>query len=155
MLDVVLGYGAHPDPAGELAPAIARAKAIAEKDGRYLDVVAVVCGTDEDPQGLAGQIEQLEAVGVWVNTSNDAVVRYVGRLARALSPDASEPVMGALKPVNLDVLNKPLTAINVGLESFVESLAAQQARAVHVDWRPAAGGNEKLMSILERMRTSG
>jgi FdrA protein len=155
MLDVVLGYGAHPDPASELAPAIAKAKAIAENEGRYLEVVAVVCGTDEDPQGLAAQIEQLEEVGVWVNTSNDAVVRYIGRLARALNPDESETGMGAIKPVHLDVLNKPLAAINVGLESFMESLTAQQAKAVHVDWRPAAGGNEKLMSILERMRSSG
>jgi FdrA protein len=155
MLDVVLGYGAHPDPASELAPAIAKAKAIAENDGRYLEVVAVVCGTDEDPQGMAAQIEQLEAVGVWVNTSNDAVVRYIGRLARALSPDPSETILGMIKPVNLDVINKPLAAINVGLESFTESLTAQQAKAVHVDWRPAAGGNEKLMSILERMRSTG
>jgi FdrA protein len=154
MLDVVLGYGAHPDPASELAPAIAKAKAIAESAGRYLEVVAVVCGTDEDPQGLDAQIQQLEAVGVWVDTSNDAVVRYIGRLARALNPGVSEIAMEPFKSVDLDVLNKHLAAINVGLESFLESLTAQQAQAVHVDWRPAAGGNEKLMSILERMRSA-
>ncbi|MEJ2597269.1 MAG: acyl-CoA synthetase FdrA [Anaerolineales bacterium] len=152
LLDVVLGYGAHPDPAGELAPAIAKAKALAEKDGRYLEVAAIVCGTDEDPQDLSAQIQQLEEAGVWVGTSNDAVVRYVGRLVRALDPDASTVGMEPLKGVNLDVLNKPLAAINVGLESFMESLTIQQAQAIHVDWRPAAGGNEKLMSILERMR---
>jgi FdrA protein len=153
MLDVVLGYGAHPDPAGELAPAIARAKAIAEKEGRYLEVVAVVCGTDEDPQDLAYQIQQLEDVGAWVDTSNDAVVRYVGRLAHSLNPDAAEAALEPLKPIHLDVLNKPLAAINVGIESFMDSLTAQQAQGVHVDWRPAAGGNEKLMSILERMKS--
>ena len=43
LLDVVLGHGAHPDPAGELAP----------RRGRVADrapVVARVCGTDADPQ---------------------------------------------------------------------------------------------------------
>jgi FdrA protein len=45
-----------------------------------------------------------------------------------------------------------LTAINVGLESFTESLMAQDAAVIQVDWRPPAGGNEKLMAILERMK---
>jgi FdrA protein len=46
-----------------------------------------------------------------------------------------------------------LAGINVGLESFAESLVAQGAESVQVDWRPPAGGNEKLMAILERMKT--
>jgi FdrA protein len=41
------------------------------------------------------------------------------------------------------------------LESFTESLIAQGAEAIQVDWKPAAGGNEKLMGILERMRNKG
>ena len=45
LLDVVLGYGAHPDPAAELAPAIAQARQQAEAKGRHLEVVAVVVGT--------------------------------------------------------------------------------------------------------------
>jgi FdrA protein len=54
-------------------------------------------------------------------------------------------------PVDLAVLHQPLAAINVGLESFAESLVAQDAPVVQVDWQPPAGGNEKLMAILERM----
>lgn len=153
LLDVVLGYGAHPDPASELAPAIAKAIAQANKNGRSLEVVAVVCGTGEDPQGLDSQMEQLKRVGVKVNTSNEQAVRYAGRLAQSLDPVASAADKQPLRSVDLDVLNEPLTAINVGLESFLESLLAQEAQAVHVDWRPPAGGNEKLMSILERMKS--
>ena len=153
LLDVVLGYGAHPDPASELAPAIRTAKAMAKEEGRYLEVVAVVCGTDEDPQGLQSQIQQLEEVGVRVETSNDAAVRYVGRLVQTLDPASASAGMESLKEVDLDLLNKPLAAINIGLESFTDSLNAQQAEVVHVDWRPSAGGNEKLMSILEKMRS--
>ena len=33
MLDVVIGYGSHPDPASELAPAIAKAIAMRKKPG--------------------------------------------------------------------------------------------------------------------------
>jgi FdrA protein len=52
------------------------------------------------------------------------------------------------------MLHQPLAAINVGLESFTESLIAQDAPVVQVDWRPPAGGDERLMAILERMKKS-
>jgi FdrA protein len=146
LLDVVLGYGAHPDPAGELAPAIAQARARAEEAGRHLEVVAVVVGTDEDPQDLQSQVQQLEAAGVRVETSNEGAVRYVGRLLQSLDPPAGLP------PVDMAALQHPLAAINVGLESFTESLTAQGAPVIQVDWKPPAGGNERLMAILERMR---
>ena len=156
LLDVVLGYGAHPDPAGELAPAIARARAGAEEAGRYLEVVAVVVGTDEDPQDLHSQVQQLEAAGARVETSNEVAVRNVGRLVRALDhpPEKTAPETGAesVRSVDLAVLHQPLAAINVGLESFAESLMAQDAPVIQVDWQPPAGGNEKLMAILERMK---
>ena len=93
LLDVVLGYGAHPDPASELAPAIAQARAQAAQAGRHLEVVAVVVGTDEDPQDMDAQVEQLEAAGVRVETSNDAAVRYVGQLVRALNPKSRTKII--------------------------------------------------------------
>src|SRR2546423_3276747 len=55
LMDVVLGYGAHPDPGGEMVPAIRKAHDIARKKGRALAIVGAVCGTDEDPQGLERQ----------------------------------------------------------------------------------------------------
>jgi FdrA protein len=149
LLDVVLGYGAHPDPAGELVAAIAKARARAEEAGRHLEVVAVVVGTDEDPQDLKAQVQQLKAAGAQVETSNEAAVRYAGQLVQALNPTSNLPPPTS---VDLAVLHQPLAAINVGLESFTESLMAQDAPVIQVDWRPPAGGNEKLMAILERMR---
>ncbi len=150
LLDVVLGYGAHPNPAAELAPAIAQARALAAAAGRHLEVVAVVTGTDEDPQNLESQIGQLRRAGAWVDTSNEAAVRYAGRLLRALNPQSLIPTIQY--PVDLATLQRPLAAINVGLESFAENLIAQGAAAIQVDWRPPAGGNEKLMGILARMK---
>ncbi len=66
LLDFILGYNASPDPAGELAGAIKEARALAAGRGGYLSVVASVCGTDGDPQGLRGQIEALEGAGAVV-----------------------------------------------------------------------------------------
>ena len=53
LLDVVLGYGADPDPAAALAPAIlTRGRAAAE---RALPVVVSLIGTADDPQGCDRQ----------------------------------------------------------------------------------------------------
>jgi FdrA protein len=66
LLDVVLGYGAHPDPAGELAPLVERA--LAEWPGG-LSVVVSLCGAAGDPQGLDGQAATLRAAGALVTRS--------------------------------------------------------------------------------------
>jgi FdrA protein len=153
LLDVVLGFGSHADPASELGPAIAKARGEAKRAGRHLEVVAVVVGTDEDPQDMDNQIAHLKAAGAKVETSNDAAVHYAGRLAQALGQPAEQATAEVQKPVELAALQRPLAGINAGLESFAESLVAQGAESVQVDWRPPAGGNEKLMAILERMKT--
>jgi FdrA protein len=152
MLDVVIGYGSHPNPASELAPAVAKAKELAAKEGRYLEVVAVVTGTDEDPQNLNDQIEQLKAAGAWVDTSNEVVVRYAGQIIQALNGTPGGMLPEGWKALDLVKMNNPVAGINVGLESFAENLVAQGTPALHVDWRPPAGGNEKLIAILERMK---
>jgi FdrA protein len=70
LLDVVLGYGANIDPAGELAPVIVAAKSRALSAGRQIEFVAHVCGTDKDPQGLEGQVRKLRQEGVIVLPTN-------------------------------------------------------------------------------------
>jgi FdrA protein len=145
LLDVVLGEGAHADPAGELSPVISRVIEEAQAGGRELGVAVVVIGTDEDPQNLAEQIETLERAGAWVCRDVGELVDYA---VRRMPPDAEE-IEG--QPVPLATVQGPVAAINVGLESFYDSLVAQGAPAVQVEWRPPAGGNEKLASILERM----
>jgi succinyl-CoA synthetase alpha subunit len=80
LLDVVLGYGSNPDPAGALATAIEAARADAAKDGRRIAVVASVCGTDRDPQGLGAQEARLAAAGVILATSNARAARIAARI---------------------------------------------------------------------------
>jgi FdrA protein len=102
---------------------------------------------------MHAQIELLEAAGARVFTSNDAAASFVGRLARALDPAAAGTSQNNLAEVDLQALNQPMAAINVGLETFTESLADQGAQVVQVEWRPPASGDEKLMAILERMKS--
>jgi len=70
LLDVVLGHGAHPDPATELAPVIARATA-----GRAAVVVSL-CGTKGDPQDRDRQARLLGEAGASVWLSNAAAARH-------------------------------------------------------------------------------
>jgi FdrA protein len=67
LLDVVLGYGAHPDPAAELAPAVGRA--LEARRGELTAVVSL-CGTDGDPQDVNVQADRLHAAGAVVTRSN-------------------------------------------------------------------------------------
>lgn len=70
LLDVVLGYGAQPDPAAELAPVIASARLEAEREGRSLVVLVGLIGTMADPQGYERQRVVLEGAGAIVTPSN-------------------------------------------------------------------------------------
>jgi FdrA protein len=77
LLDVVLGHGAHPDPAGELAPAVAAAV----DGGRGPAVVVSLVGTADDPQGLTRQATALREAGAAVFRANaDATRHAVGLL---------------------------------------------------------------------------
>jgi succinyl-CoA synthetase alpha subunit len=77
MLDVVIGYGAHPDPASELAPAIRQAKQLADRE---LIVVASVTGTEQDPQRLSTQVATLQSAGAIVCDSNAAAAKLVAMI---------------------------------------------------------------------------
>jgi FdrA protein len=155
----VLGDGAHPDPAADLAPVIARARAGAAAAGRVLDVLVLMVGTEDDPQGLAGQIRSFADAGAQVcRTVGEAVDRACRRLAgladgQGEPPGVAEAWAASPPPVPLAAISEPLAAVNVGLESFYTSLVGQGAAAVHVDWRPPAGGNERLGALLAKMKT--
>lgn len=82
LVDVVLGHGAHEDPAAELAPVLQRARARAEAAGRALDVVVSLCGTAGDPQDRAAQAARLTGVGALVWLSNAQAARAAVAIAR-------------------------------------------------------------------------
>ena len=77
LLDVVLGLGAHPDPARPIHDAVR------DVDGDRPVVVASVCGTGDDPQDYARQSAMLRDAGVAVAPSNaDAAATAAAVLRR-------------------------------------------------------------------------
>jgi FdrA protein len=140
LLDVVLGDGAHPDPAAALAERIA-----ARPPG--VEVVVILVGTELDPQGVESQVERLEAAGARVHREGrSALARVAGRLLAAPPPRATS------LPTSPRALEPPGAVINVGAELFHRALLDQGVKSVQVQWRPPAGGDARLMAILERMR---
>ena len=75
LADVVLGYGAHPDPAAELAPVVRRARDAARAAGGDLAVVVSLVGTRDDPQDRDRQASALADAGCLVHLSNAAAAR--------------------------------------------------------------------------------
>ena len=71
LLDVVLGHGAHADPAAELAPMIASSDK---------PVIVSLIGTRDDPQGRDQTEAQLVDAGAVVHASNAAAAREAVRL---------------------------------------------------------------------------
>jgi FdrA protein len=86
VLDVVLGYGAHPDPAAELGPAIRKAQALTAAQGRKLLVIGSITGTEEDPQRLSRQAQALKEAGMVICASNAAAARLAARLVSEPAP---------------------------------------------------------------------
>jgi FdrA protein len=86
LLDIVLGTASHPDPAGALIPAIAEARSTATRGERHLAVVASVCGTPADAQGLERQEAQLRDAGATVLPSNAAAARFAALLVAGRAP---------------------------------------------------------------------
>lgn len=83
LLDLVLGYGSHPDPAGELADAIRAARSTAAQAGRTLPVVVSLVGVDGDPQGLTQCARLIGGAGAEVYLSNAAATRRALELLAA------------------------------------------------------------------------
>ncbi|WP_047984231.1 acyl-CoA synthetase FdrA [Ornithinibacillus californiensis] len=163
LFDVVLGYGSHSDMAGALLPSIQRIKSNVEAKGRNVYFVATVCGTEQDPQDYQDQRQKLEQAGVIVRDSNNQAVRtalsiigltvndvkkqhveYTGEVAQedlSISPELDK------------LINSKPVVVNIGLKSFTEPVVKYGGRVVHYDWRPVAGGNERMAKILNLLNS--
>ncbi|MEO7753544.1 MAG: hypothetical protein ABIS35_09035, partial [Terracoccus sp.] len=99
LVDLVLGHGAHSDPAPELAAAVRSAREVAAAAGRSLPVVVSVTGTAADPQGLEQSARALADAGADVLLSNAAATRHaihlLGRQTWPVDAAPSHPTAGA------------------------------------------------------------
>ncbi|UQX90077.1 hypothetical protein M6D93_08760 [Jatrophihabitans telluris] len=80
LLDVVLGHGAHPDPAGVLLPVLNARSAGAPP------VVVSLIGTRQDPQNATATAERLHQAGASVFASNAAATRHALALLGGAQP---------------------------------------------------------------------
>ena len=85
LFDIVLGYGSSPDPAGDLLPAIEKARDIAKSRKRSLAFITHVCGTEDDTQNREVQEEKLRNAGVQVVSTNAQAARASVWIASRMS----------------------------------------------------------------------
>ena len=82
LLDLVLGFGSHIDPASEMVPAIKNAMSESAKKGSNPVFICSICGTAADPQDFAKQERALSDVGVILAESNAQASRAAALLIR-------------------------------------------------------------------------
>ena len=70
LLDIVLGYSSHEDPAGAILKSLEEAKRKAVSRGGYLSIVASITGTEGDFQDIEAQRRKLENIGCVIMPSN-------------------------------------------------------------------------------------
>jgi hypothetical protein len=59
-----------------------------------------------------------------------------------------ENIMGKIN----ELFGSELKVVNLGLESFTDSVQAQGVQALHVDWKPPAGGNDRIIALLDKFK---
>ncbi|MBS4462509.1 acyl-CoA synthetase FdrA [Aerococcaceae bacterium zg-B36] len=160
LLDVVLGYGSHPDMANALAPTIKEYLEKARVANRELYIVGTVTGTNNDPQNYNKAVNDLKDAGVLVESTNAKAVRlaldlmgvqyrFADKKHTAFTGEKKELPTPSQKV--LELLNSTPRVINIGLESFVEPIEKFGGKAIQYTWRPIAGGNKKLIRILNQL----
>ena len=88
VVDVVIGFGSHEDPAGALTPAVEAMREAARRRCGYLPVVASITGTLGDPQNFALQKAKLEAAGCVVMPSNRQACALATKILETISARA-------------------------------------------------------------------
>lgn len=81
LCDVVIGFGSHKDPAGQLAKDIEEAR---RKTDTHVIAIASVTGTDADPQNRSEQVKKLEDAGIWVFPSNQYAAEVSAQIAQII-----------------------------------------------------------------------
>lgn len=160
LFDVVLGYGAHEDMVGALLPAIEAAQTKAKTAGGDLYFVATVCGTMKDPQNYQDAVDRLKAAGVYVAESNAKAVQLALLLKGVEMSEADKAVedytgttidVPTVSEQVMELLTTKPRIINVGLQSFNESILQYGGQTEQFNWRPRASGNKKMIRILDAL----
>jgi len=52
---------------------------------------------------------------------------------------------------NLPFFGQKLIVINVGIKTFYEDLKKHNVKVIHVDWKPPAGGDKEITTLLDKI----
>lgn len=159
LLDVVLGYGTHPNMAKALIPAIEEARELAKKKDKKLYFIATVVGTRHDPQNYDEAVKTLEDAGVYVESSNAAAIKLSLKLKgmnfhekdKEVLPYDKKPFDHQISDKVMELLNTKPRIINIGVSSFNDSIETFGGKSVQYTWKPIAGGNKKLIRIIDKL----
>lgn len=88
LVDVVLGFGSHVDPAGAVADSVREIRQRLTVQGKDVVVIASVCGTDLDSQNLNKSVATLEEAGIIVLPSNAQAVRLTDKVMQRIMKGA-------------------------------------------------------------------
>src|SRR5262249_26724768 len=129
LCDVMLGWGAHPDPAGVLAATWQEAQAAAQTAGRTLVGIVHVCGAPDDPQGLELQCQGRREQGMLLADSNAQAVRLAAAVLGAHVRDsAARPL-----PVGREETHMPHDPISSsGILARLPALFASGPRVINL-----------------------
>ena len=50
-----------------------------------------------------------------------------------------------------DLLDGPVAVVNIGLAQFAKTLEGEGVAVVQVDWSPPAGGDRRLIDLLDKL----
>ncbi len=70
LMDVVLGYGSHEDPVGQMTDVLSKTRELDQQMGRHTSIVASITGTDQDFQNIEEQKKMLQSHNCIVMPSN-------------------------------------------------------------------------------------
>jgi FdrA protein len=80
LFDLILGLGADPNPAGSIIESIQAAKKKVNPEGRNINFIASIVGTEPDPQHYSKQFAMLQAAGVIIAETNAEAARMAIRM---------------------------------------------------------------------------
>lgn len=147
LFDNVIGYGSNTDMAGSLAPTINEVINHYKKNNREIIFIASVCGTEMDKQVYSKQVSILEESGVFVVDSNTSAAK----IAKEAMEYLNNTNIGNEKTKN-SLLNSKLSIINLGLESFSQTLFNQGTNVIQYNWSPIAGGDKEIQGLLKLLK---
>lgn len=156
VFDVVLGYGSHDDPAGDLSRVI---KDVQKSSSVVF--VGHVCGVQADFQRLERSEKVLLDAGVVLLSTNAKAARVAVQIVNRREPhiekieekaedqkEGKEP-----QPESASELFGHVSVISLGLRSFTEPIGINGGKSLQLDWKPPAKGDREIGLMLAHLIT--